>query len=112
MLALASANIPGNPPTVMDFERDGNFIEAGVWFLLSLVLFFYAFRSGKLFKPTLFLLAATLAVFGGSDLVEARTGAWWKPLWLFAWKALCVVALFFGFLRYYRIKKSTAREPG
>lgn len=70
-------------PVHMDIERDGNLIEAGVWFLLAI----------------------TLAVFGGSDLVEARTGAWWKPWWLFVWKAACVVVLLLAFIRYYRLTK-------
>jgi hypothetical protein len=93
------------PAIRMDLERDGNFIEAGVWFLLSVVLFLYALRSEKRVRPTLFILVVTLAVFGGSDLVEARTGAWWKPWWLFVWKAVCVIALLFGFLRHYRERK-------
>jgi hypothetical protein len=33
-------------------------------------------------------------VFGVSDVIEAQTGAWWHPWWLFAMKALCVL----GFL--------------
>jgi hypothetical protein len=30
-------------------------------------------------------------VFGVSDLVEAQTGAWWEPWWLFVMKAACVL---------------------
>jgi hypothetical protein len=105
------------PPHVrgirMDLERDGNLIEAGVWFLLSAVLFVYARRMPKRVRPTLFFLAITLAVFGGSDLVEARTGAWWKPWWLFVWKAVCVGALAFGFVRYYRLtKQGSVKDAG
>jgi hypothetical protein len=37
--------------------------------------------------------AAVLLAFGGSDVVETRTGAWWHPWWLLVWKGLCVVAL-------------------
>jgi hypothetical protein len=37
--------------------------------------------------------------------VEARTGAWWEPWWLFVWKALCVVGLLYGCLRYRRLTK-------
>jgi hypothetical protein len=96
----------------MDLERDGNFIEAGVWFVLAVMLFVYAFRGEKRLRPTLFLIVATLAVFGGSDLVEARTGAWWKPWWLFAWKAACVIILFFGFLNYYRMTKKRSAKNG
>ena len=90
----------------MDLERGGNLVEAGVWFLLSLVLLAYALCQDKRIRSTLLVLGFTLAAFGGSDLVEARTGAWWKPWWLFVWKALCVLILFFGFVRYYRIKKA------
>jgi len=94
----------------MDLERDGNLIEAGVWFLLALTLFIYAFRRDRRIRPTLLVLAFTLAVFGGSDLVEARTGAWWTPWWLFAWKAACVVVLLLGFVRYYRLTKRGGGE--
>lgn len=93
----------------MDLERDGNLIEAGVWFLLAVILFIHTLRRQRHLRGTLFLLVGTLAVFGGSDLVEARTGAWWKPWWLFVWKAAGaagVALLFFGFLRYYRLRKN------
>lgn len=89
----------------MDLERDGNFIEAGLWFLLSVVLFAYTWRREKQFRPALRVLALTLAVFGGSDLVEAHTGAWWTPWWLFVWKALCVLVMLLCFVRYYRLAK-------
>jgi hypothetical protein len=93
----------------MDLERDGNLIEAGVWFVLAVALCVYAFRVEKRVRLTLFTIVVTLVAFGGSDLVEAHTGAWWKPWWLFVWKALCVAVLLFGFLRYYRIHRSKPR---
>jgi hypothetical protein len=89
----------------MDLERDGNLIEAGVWFLLAVVLFFHTMRSEARLRSTLIVLVSVIAIFGVSDLVEARTGAWWKPWWLFAWKAACVAVLFFGFLYYHRLTK-------
>ena len=98
----------------MDLERDGNLIEAGLWFALAMVLFIYAFRREKPLRATLLTLSITLAVFGGSDVVEAHTGAWWTPWWLFVWKALCVVALFGGFVGYYQVVKhlrAAASEP-
>ena len=88
----------------MDLERDGNMIEAGVWFVLSLGMLLHLFRADSTVRPTLAVLAETLAVFGGSDLVEAHTGAWWRPWWLFVWKGVCVMVLLIGFMRYYRIQ--------
>jgi hypothetical protein len=40
------------------------------------------------------LLPLCFVVFGASDVIEAQTGAWWHPWWLFVMKALCVL----GFL--------------
>jgi hypothetical protein len=40
------------------------------------------------------LAAVTLVAFGISDYAEIRTGGeWWRPWWLLAWKATCVVTL-------------------
>ena len=89
----------------MDLERDGNLFEAGVWFVLALVLSIYAFRREPRLRPTLWLLAFVMVVFGASDLVEARTGAWWEPWWLFVWKALCVGGLLWESWRYHRLTK-------
>ena len=56
----------------MDLERDGNLIEAGVWFLLAMILLVHTIRSDKGLRPTFLFLVVTLAIFGASDLVEAR----------------------------------------
>jgi hypothetical protein len=89
----------------MNIHRDGNLIEAGVWFLIAVVLAVHASRRDPRLRPTLFLLAVGLAVFGITDLVEVQTGAWWRPWWLLIWKASCVVTLLTGLLRYYRLLK-------
>jgi len=36
------------------------------------------------------LLLFILTFFGISDFVEIKTGAWWEPVWLLMWKALCI----------------------
>lgn len=67
-------------------------------------------------KRTLLELAIALVVFGFSDVVEARTGAWWRPWWLFVWKAVCVIALVATLVNYFRIRKrlrsETSQEEG
>ncbi len=76
-----------------DLFRTGNTIEAGLWIAIGLAFLAAAtLRRG----PARRLCAASAIVFvlfGVSDIVEARTGAWWRPWWLFAWKALCVLAM-------------------
>ena len=37
--------------------------------------------------------AATLTLFGLSDIVEIQTGAWWQPWWLLVWKGACISGL-------------------
>ena len=92
----------------MDIERDGNLIEAALWFVLGAGLLIYAWLREPHLRPTLRILAITILCFGGSDLVEARTGAWWKPWWLFVWKAACVLVMTACIVRYYRLTKQPA----
>ena len=48
-----------------------------------------------------------LILFGVSDWIELSTGAWWKPWWLFVWKAICVLSLvILGVAAYQRQKKA------
>jgi hypothetical protein len=50
-------------------------------------------------------LAVALLAFGVSDLVETRTGAWYDPPWLLAWKAACVIAIGVLGVAVYRHRK-------
>ncbi len=71
----------------------GNYIEAGVWFFIACILAVYALQHDGLVRRRSWQTAAVIFVFGLSDVVEAQTGAWWDPWWLFVWKAACVIAL-------------------
>ncbi|MEP3477914.1 MAG: hypothetical protein ABJZ55_01585 [Fuerstiella sp.] len=47
-----------------------------------------------------------LILFAVSDWIELSTGAWWKPWWLFVWKAICVASLIgLGAAAYQRQKQ-------
>jgi hypothetical protein len=59
----------------------------GVGFAIRAVCLLDAKRDGS---GVATLAAVTLIAFGVSDLVEATTGAWWRPWWLLLWKGLCV----------------------
>ena len=69
-----------------------NLTEALLWAVMALVCLIRGLTRPT--SRTVFYIAAvTLFLFGLSDVVEVRTGAWWSPWWLLLWKALCVVTL-------------------
>ena len=72
---------------VAAFQALFNQAEACLWLLIALVLT----MKLRMPRPWRWLLPCAFAVFGVSDLIEVRTGAWWEPWWLFVMKAACVL---------------------
>jgi hypothetical protein len=70
-----------------------NYGEAALWGLVGLTFGAYAVRRAGATRRRRALAALTFLLFGLSDVVEVRTGAWWRPWWLLVWKAVCVLAL-------------------
>lgn len=64
-----------------------NYVEACFWIVLGIVTWIKQPRRAGA------LLAVALLAFGISDLVETRTGAWYRPWWLLAWKTAFVAAI-------------------
>lgn len=87
-----------------------NYIESGLWFLIAAVLFVVAFKQGV--AGPYFAVCAVSCVsflaFGISDIIEAHTGAWWRPFWLFILKAACVATFIICYMWYQRIKRKSA----
>ena len=77
--------------TITDFYRYSNYAEAGLWLLVAGVSLKAAIDRGH--HRAGWLLFVTLIAFGLSDVVETTTGAWWRPWWLFVWKAACVAII-------------------
>ena len=75
---------------IANFHSVGNAIEAVLWLLIAAILLVAGFRSPAS-RYRCWLIAAVLIAFGISDVVEIRTGAWWRPWWLLAWKGSCIV---------------------
>ena len=90
-----------------DIERVGNLIEAGLWLVFTLVLTFKAWQSQGRLRRVLARLAVAFLIFSISDVIESRTGAWWRPPWLLVMKIACVVVFYFSLREYYRIKKKS-----
>lgn len=91
-------------------ERIFNLWEAGLWFLIAVTLLLRARREHGPRRRTLFGLCAVIIPFGISDLIEARTGAWWEPWWLAVVKVGCGVAIGLGFWRYYAHREKPAKK--
>lgn len=93
------------PPEPTDFSRLFNQGEAVLWFVIAITLLV---RPVPKLAKTLWrwLLPACFAIFGLSDVIEAETGAWWHPWWLFAMKALCVL----GFLGAWRASRQREKH--
>ena len=72
---------------------NGNYLEAFLWFCFAIG---FAVNAGKTSGRTRINRLITTLIFlffGGSDIVEVQTGAWWSPWWLFVWKASCVLSM-------------------
>ena len=88
----------------MDVAWLGNLIEAGLWGSVALMLAVLAVRTDRKRRSIFLLLSVAFLVFAVSDLIEMRTGAWWRPLRLLAIKAACIVTFAYGLLRLARLK--------
>lgn len=79
-----------------------NLVEAALWIVLGLGFLTYGLWKKLPVRGSWLVVAITLLFFGGSDVVEVRTGAWWRPWWLFVWKAACVITLSICVVQHYR----------
>ena len=89
---------------------NGNYIEAFLWFCFAIG---FAVNAGKTSGKTRINRLITTLIFlffGGSDIVEVQTGAWWSPWWLFVWKASCVLSIAILFWVYLR-DRPLANKP-
>jgi hypothetical protein len=83
-----------------------NLLEGIFWLLIAMGLLVTSFRKTHLRKH---LLAAAIlfVLFGISDFVEIRTGAWWHPWWLLVWKAGCLFGLSADYRSYRKMRNLT-----
>ena len=84
-----------------DFHALFNEIEAGLWFAIALSLAIWL----RMQRPWRWLLPLSFAMFGISDLIEVKTGAWWEPWWLLVMKATCVLVFLLAFRERRRQEK-------
>ena len=93
---------------VADFFVTANYVEAGLWTVIALGFLFHAlFKHGG---PTSLVAGAAFLLFGISDVIETRTGAWWRPWWLLVMKGGCIVAFVVLLARYATARRAATPD--
>jgi hypothetical protein len=85
--------------------RVSNYIEAGLWISIGIGFAIAAVGAAVGVRRRCWIAAVTFILFGISDLVESRTGAWYRPMGLLIWKGACVVVLAVLMVLYFRDRR-------
>lgn len=67
-----------------------NGFEAVLWASLAV---WNLMRTTQQPRQQVWLISGTLVLFAISELIELKTGAWWKPWWLAILKGVCIAVL-------------------
>ena len=98
----------------MRFYELANDIEAGLWIVMGLGFLVYSFRAPAAVRRRCLVAAATLVLFGLSDVAEANVGTdvWWSPWWLLVWKVsgVAVLGILVWGYRQQRIRQRAAER--
>jgi hypothetical protein len=86
-----------------------NRVEACLWLGIAASLAVATRRAGS--RRDCVAAAIAFALFGVSDVVEATTGAWWRPWWLLIWKGGCVIAFLWLLARHVRRRRRLKIGP-
>ena len=89
---------------------NGNYLEALIWFLFAIGFAVNARKTSGRTRINRMITTLIFLLFGGSDIVEVQTGAWWSPWWLFVWKASCILSMAILFGVYLR-DRPLANKP-
>lgn len=84
-----------------------NFFEGLLWTAIGLIFTWRAFRKTK-YRALQIGSSVSFILFGISDFIEMRTGAWYTPCTLFALKATCVLSFLIHLRIYVNTKKNNS----
>ena len=92
----------------MNFHQTANALEAVFWAVIGCILIWRALRRpSPSLRNRLGIAGIAFFTFGLSDVIEITTGAWWRPWWLFAMKAACVLVLVLLYVDYVRSRRKS-----
>lgn len=75
------------------FVEAFNVFEAILWMSLAVYALVASRRSASRVRHLARRLSGLLVLFAISEAIEVGTGAPWRPWWLLAFKAFCVIGL-------------------
>ena len=81
------------------FAAKFNLCEGCLWLVIAVIIA-WRLRSRARAAKMYWLLPPTFVLFGISDFIESRTGAFWDPWWLLAIKSACVLVFMVVAIRY------------
>src|SRR5262245_23394411 len=79
-------------------ERVFNGGEAVLWLAFAVIVAVRFHGAPRRVRRTARAMAMAFILFAVSDVIEMRTGAWWRPLGLLFFKAACLAGLLWGFV--------------
>jgi len=82
-----------------------NVVEGVFWNAIGIVVLIVAWRRRTRLRGLSLAAAVLFMSFGCTDFFEAKTGSWWEPWWLLAWKAFCVLGLLLCFCWYVQLRR-------
>jgi len=88
----------------LEADQAFNFFEGLLWIAIGFVFAWRAFKNPE-YRSLQIGASVSFLLFGVSDFIEMRTGAWYTPWTLLALKTACVLS-FLIHLRIYMIQKS------
>lgn len=89
-----------------------NIAEALVWIVIALVIAARASFARADRRRIGFIASAAFLAFAGTDLIEANTGAWYRPLWLLVYNVVCVAFIVGCYVKYLSLRNApSAHDP-
>ena len=87
-----------------------NWGEVVLWPTLGITCVVGSLRKHGRISWKIWILALAFGLFGLSDYMELRTGAWWRPWWLLALKVGCTSVFILAGWDHYRNEQRKAAE--
>lgn len=82
-----------------------NLCEAVAWVVIASTLAWRSSSAHPSFRSVGYVAAAAFFVFAGTDLIETKTGAWYRPFGLLLYNAVCLILIVGCYVRYRAIKR-------